>query len=136
MTDALDPRAWLAGYRKAWVELDAEAAAALFTEDAVYRSHPIGSPHLGREGVGRYWRDVTATQEGVELVYGEPLVIGRNVAVEWWATFRSSGEPVTIPGSFFLRFDERGLCRELREYWNFTEGTHAPPDGWGLWERP
>ncbi len=131
MTDGMDVNAWLAGYRKAWVELDADAAAALFTDEAVYRDVPTGPAHRGREGVARYWRQVTAAQEGVELVYCQPLVVGSRAAVEWWATFRSSGKEVTIPGCFVLRFAGDGLCRELREYWHLIEGTHAPPEGWG-----
>ena len=31
---------WLAGYRKAWVERDAEGAAVLFTEGSQYREQP------------------------------------------------------------------------------------------------
>jgi hypothetical protein len=31
-----------------------------------------------------------------------------------------------------LDFDESGLCRTLREYYNWVPDTRtAPPDGWG-----
>lgn len=56
---------------------------------------------------------------------------GRKAAVEWWATMRDEGEEVTIPGCLLLRFDDRGLCTELREYWHVEAGRRAPPDGWG-----
>ena len=32
--------AWLEGYEEAWETLDANKAAALFTEDATYRDNP------------------------------------------------------------------------------------------------
>ena len=44
---------WLDDYRKAWETRDADAAAALFTEDATYREQPYEEPYRGREGVHR-----------------------------------------------------------------------------------
>ena len=46
---------WAERYARAWEAADAEAAAALFTEDATYRADPFGDPYQGREGVRRYW---------------------------------------------------------------------------------
>jgi hypothetical protein len=42
---------WLERYRTAWEQADPDAAAALFTEDAVHRSSPFREPHLGQDGV-------------------------------------------------------------------------------------
>jgi len=122
---------WLAAYRRAWIERDPDAAAALFTEDAPYREQPYDEPFVGRSGVRGYWADVTATQSEVELEYGTPLVVGNRAAVEWWATLVNDGNEVTLAGSFMLRFDEEGLCSELREYWHFGAGRVQPPPGWG-----
>ena len=47
--------AWLERYRIAWEEGDADAAAALFTEDAVYRSSPFREPQVGQDGIRAYW---------------------------------------------------------------------------------
>jgi hypothetical protein len=30
-----------------------------------------------------------------------------------------------------LEFDSNGLCKVLREYWHYTEGTKEPQPGWG-----
>ena len=46
---------WIDGYGSAWEARDPEAAGALFTEGAVYRDHPLGEPHTGRDGVRSYW---------------------------------------------------------------------------------
>jgi SnoaL-like domain len=122
---------WLAGYRKAWMDRDADAAAALFTENASYRVQPYEEAHVGPAGVHAYWAGVTATQDAVELRYGTPVVEGNRAAVEWWVTLLSDGAEITLAGEFMLRFDENGLCEELREYWQFAEGKLEPPAGWG-----
>lgn len=122
---------WLAGYQDAWVRRDPDAAAALFTDDALYREQPYEEPFAGAAAVHDYWAKVTASQRDVELRYGKPLVVADRAAVEWWVTMTNGGVEVTLAGSFMLRFAENGLCSELREYWHFGEGRLAPLPGWG-----
>ncbi len=122
---------WLDRYRVAWEERDPDAAAALFTPDALYREQPYAEPFRGQDGVRAYWAQVTATQDDVVVRYGTPVVDGDRAAVEWWVTMTNGGAPVALAGEFLLVFSEGGLVRELREYWHFTEGTPEPPQGWG-----
>jgi nuclear transport factor 2 (NTF2) superfamily protein len=129
---AMTPKKWLDAYRKAWVERDAAAAAALFTEDATYAEQPYQEVFVGREGVRSYWARVTATQSRIEIQYGTPITVGNRTAVEWWATLANDGVPITLAGAFILTFDEAGLCRTLREYWQFAEGSKKPLRGWGV----
>jgi len=128
---AMTPQQWLDAYRKAWVNLDADAAAALFTKDATYAEQPYQAAFAGPEGVRDYWKRVTATQGDVEIKYGTPITVGNRTAVEWWTTLTNGGTPITLAGAFILTFDSDGLCRTLREYWHFTEGTKQPLSGWG-----
>ena len=67
---------WAESYARAWVELDPEAAADLFSEDASYRSFIFDEPHVGRDGVRAYWSEVTATQAEVHVTMGRPIVDG------------------------------------------------------------
>ena len=127
----MTPQQWLAAYRKAWIERDADAAAAIFTEDATYAEQPYQDAFVGRKGVRDYWARVTATQSDIEMKYGEPITVGNRTAVEWWTTLKNGGVPITLAGAFILTFDKAGLCRTLREYWAFVEGTKAPKKGWG-----
>jgi nuclear transport factor 2 (NTF2) superfamily protein len=127
----MSPDEWLAAYRVAWIERDPDKAAELFTEDASYLDQPYGQAFVGPEGVRDYWERVTGTQGDVELVYGTPVSSGNRTAVEWWVTLTNDGAPITLAGEFMLTFDESGLCRTLREYWHFVEGTQSPPPGWG-----
>lgn len=122
---------WIAAYGAAWEQADADAAAALFTEGAVYRSSPFRAPALGHDGIRRYWQEATSTQSGVRVRFGEPILAGSRVAVEWWTTMRSEGSDVTLPGCLVLRFAPDGRCEELREYWHLEERLVEPPAGWG-----
>ena len=124
---------WLDGYAKAWEERDAEAAAELFTEDAEYRDNPFAGPHTGRDGVRGYWSGVTAAQADVQCRFGNAIVAAdeRHAAAEFWVNMLAGGAEVTLTGILYLRFSGDGLCEELRETWNFSEGRVEPPAGWG-----
>ena len=127
----MTPEQWLEAYRKAWIDRDADAAAALFTEDATYIEQPYQDPFVGRAGVRDYWARVTAGQANVEMRYGTPLTVGNRTAVEWWTTLTNQGSAITLAGAFILTFDSSGLCQSLREYWQLVEGTKTPRPGWG-----
>lgn len=122
---------WAEAYRRAWESADIEAAGSLFAEDASYRSNIYEPPHEARSGVEEYWAKVTSVQSGVTVRMGSPVVDGARADVEFWTTMAISGEEVTLAGCLLLLFDDEGLCRELREYWNLIQGTHQPPRGWG-----
>lgn len=122
---------WLDAYKAAWEGRDADAAAALFSSDSLYREQPYAEPFHGPQGVHDYWTGVTATQSDIVFRYGTPVVSGNRAAVEWWVTMLNGGAEVTLAGEFLLIFDDAGLCRELREYWHFSEGRLEPTAGWG-----
>jgi len=122
---------WLARYRRAWIERDADAASRLFTEDATYREQPFQAPFVGRAAIRDYWARVTASQTNVELRYGQAIVDGSRLAVEWWANLQTIDGPLTLAGEFLLLFVDSGECRELREYWVLTQERVEPPHGWG-----
>ncbi len=124
---------WVDGYARAWRDRDADAAAALFTEDCSYRDHPTAEAHRGPGGVRSYWANITSTQENPNVRMGEPIVSpdDRRAAVEFWVRMQNSGQDVTVIGILFLRFAEDGRCSELRETWHFETGDFAPPDDWG-----
>lgn len=80
----MDIHTWVECYGRAWREKDDEAVAALFTEGATYASHPLQSPHRGREGIRAYWRRATADQADLVLRFGEPVLSpGARRAAAW-----------------------------------------------------
>jgi ketosteroid isomerase-like protein len=131
MDDSCWVREWIEAYAEAWHGGDDAALADLFTEDAVYRSDPFRPPRLGVDAIREYWRDATSTQQELELRFGEPIVVGNRVVVEWWAAMRDDGREVTLPGCLLMRFRPGGRCQELREYWHLADGRREPPEGWG-----
>ena len=128
----MDVGSWLEAYRVAWEQADADAAAALFAERSTYRASIFEEPYEGRDGVRRYWQDVTRSQSDVRVRMGRPFADGERVAAEFWTTMRNDGVEVTLPGCLLLRFDDEGRCVTLREYWHFQPGgLQDPPPGWG-----
>jgi hypothetical protein len=62
---------------------------------------------------------------------GSPLIEGSRVVVEFWTTMLAGGSELTLPGCLLLRFDDDGLCSDLREYWQTLPEIRRPPPGWG-----
>lgn len=116
---------WLKAYGRAWEERDAGAVAALFSEDAVYYEKPFVEPAYGRKGVRDYWINAVGDHRDIRFNY-EILTLydGRGIAC-WQATFTlaSNGHHAMLDGIFFLKFEERGLCQELREWWFYQQSA-------------
>lgn len=122
MTQQLTPAAletWLADYKRAWEERDANRAAVLFTENARYYETPFDAPKAGRSGIREYWATVTADQRSVVFKSEIVAVNAHNGLARWSASLTSaaSGARVELDGMFFLTFTD-GLCSELREWWH------------------
>jgi ketosteroid isomerase-like protein len=69
----MTPVEWLDAYAKAWIQRDADAAAALFTEDATYAEQPYQAAFAGRASIRDYWSRVTATQANIDIQYGKAV---------------------------------------------------------------
>jgi uncharacterized protein (TIGR02246 family) len=112
--------AWLESYEDAWETLDADKAAALFTEDATYRDNPYADPYRGRQGIHEYWTTVTGDQRDVDFSYEVLSVSGDTGIAHWHSEFtqKSSGSGVVLDGIFVLEFTPEGLCRMLKEWWH------------------
>lgn len=118
---------WLEGYRRAWETRDPDAAAALFSERAEYRETPFSPPHLGRDGVRRYWREATGSQRDISFRYRILSIRADGGIAHWTARFTRvpSGERVLLDGIFVLDFDDEGQCQGLREWWHYL----SPQEG-------
>jgi hypothetical protein len=120
-------RAWIDGWTKAWPAADASAVAALYAEDAAFRSQPfrdLQHPHDYAE-----W--AFAEQDEAECWFGEPVIEGDRATVEYWGIVRFQGRDETIAGIAVIRFGADGLVAEQRDYWSSYEGRREPPEGWG-----
>ena len=122
-------RRWAETWERAWPAKDAEAIAALYAGDAVYRSHPVRDPEDG--GALGYTTRQFALESEIRCRFGEPIVDGDRAAVQWWASWIEAGDEVTIVGATVLRFDEDGLVVDHVDHWVETVGGREPYEGWG-----
>lgn len=115
-----DLESWLRAYGEAWEARSAEAAARLFSEDALYFETPYAEPFRGRDGIGSYWSKVTADQRDVDFAADALGFAGTTGVARWSARFTlaSNGAAVELNGVFLLEFAEDGLCSRLREWWH------------------
>jgi ketosteroid isomerase-like protein len=112
-------KSWLDAYGKAWESRDAEAAAALYTENGTYRVTPFVEPMRGRKAIFEYWSNVARTEENVKFEY-EILVANRELNIaKWSASFVivPQGLKTKLDGIFVISLDE-GRCTSLREWWH------------------
>ena len=121
-------RRWIDAWQKAWPTEDVDAIASLYTDGAVYTSHPFRQPETARG----YLEHAFGEEELVRAWFGEPIVDGPRAAVEYWAVMRApAANELTIAGCAFLRFDEEGRVVDHRDYWDQTDGAREPRPGWG-----
>jgi hypothetical protein len=119
---------WAEAYERAWLSGDGEAAAALYAEDCVFRSHPFRE----LEDARAYQIRVVPEAEAPEVWFGEPVEGGARAAIEYWALLvEPNGDESTIAGCHVVRFDDDGLVVEARDYWHLEPGHRRPPSEWG-----
>lgn len=123
-------RRWRDTWERAWPAKDVEAIVALYSDEVPYRALVFREPDLGLAGVRRYLEENFGVEDDVECRFGEPVVDGDRAAVEWWASWIEKGEPVTLAGSTFLRFNDEGLVVDHRDYWNEVNRREPPFSGW------
>jgi ketosteroid isomerase-like protein len=114
---------WLDAYGQAWEQRDPDAAAALFTEDALYQWGPFGRKLRGRIMIREAWAEAVETQENIEFGYEVMTASGRGGIARWWVAADLPAEQVRSrsEGIFRLVFDDSGLCTSLEEWWNATD---------------
>ena len=119
---------WAEAYKAAWLAADGEAAAALYAEDCVFRSHPFRE----LEDARAYMRRVVPEAEAPEVWFGVPVEDGDRAAIEYWAMLvEPDGKESTIAGNHVVRFGADGLVAEARDYWHLEPGHRRPPAEWG-----
>src|SRR5918911_4525333 len=121
-------RRWAEAYERAWRGGDGDAAAALYAEDCVFRSHPFRE----LEDARAYMQRVIPEPEAPEAWFGEPIEDGDRAAIEYWALFvEPGGAESTIAGCHVVRFGDDGRVAEARDYWHLEAGHRRPPPGGG-----
>jgi ketosteroid isomerase-like protein len=118
-------RAWVEGWSRAWPAGDADAVGALYTDGAVFRSHPFREPQPPAEYAR--WAFADEDEQLVECRFGQPVAGGERAAVEYWALLRRrDGTEATLAGIAVLRFGADGRVVEQRDYWDLADGRRPP----------
>ena len=111
----------MAVWSQAWPAGNVEAIAALYTDDAVFYSHPFRAPQAPRDYVAWAFDDQTEAA----CRFGEPVVDGDRAAVDWWGAITAKdGSVETVAGTSLLRFDSAGRVIEQRDAWASEAGRH------------
>jgi ketosteroid isomerase-like protein len=111
---------WLEAYKAAWETRDSARAAALFTEDAIYRETPFDPPLRGRAAIADYWTRVTGGQRDIRFTWE---IFGCEGAVglcRWHAAFTGipGGESIDLDGVFRCTFAGDRLVSVFEEWWH------------------
>jgi len=123
-------RRWAAVWSRSWPAGDADAIASLYADSTTYRAFAFREADLGLTGVRRYLNENFAIEEEIECWFGDPIVSGDRVAVEWWGSWAERGTQLTLAGVTVLRFNDEGKAVDHRDYWNQVERRESPYAGW------
>ena len=111
---------WLEAYGRAWMDRDAVAAAALYTDDATYQVTPFEDPLRGRAAIHAYWDGIARTQEGIQFDFDVLAVTAGYGLARWRASFVRvpPGLNTRLDGIFLIVLAPDGRCQSLREWWH------------------
>jgi uncharacterized protein (TIGR02246 family) len=113
MADVDRVTAWVQGYRKAWESNDPGDVAALFTEDAEYRTAPYDRPRRGRDEVVKGWLD-DRDEPGTTTFSWSLIAMDGDVAVVEGTTIYPDR---TYSNLWVLRLAEDGRCGRFTEWY-------------------
>jgi ketosteroid isomerase-like protein len=117
--------AWIDAWSLAWPAGDADLLERVYSEDAVFRSHPFREPQAPADYAR--WAFADEDEELVELRFGKPVLDAAEAAIEYWAILRRrDGSDATLAGVALIRFGEDGRVVEQRDYWELAEGRRPP----------
>jgi ketosteroid isomerase-like protein len=125
-------RNWVQGWARGWAAHQPETIARLYTEDAMFVSHPFRDGLHGSAGAAEYAALAFADEDAVEFWFGEPVAAGDRAAVEYWAHIKAGDTDHTLAGITALAFASDGRCREHRDYWAMREGRVERAGGWSV----
>ncbi len=114
---------WLEALSQAWQSRDADAMAALFTEDATEQVDPFKTPMRGRENLRKGFAWWMKDQQEIHISIGTVDVIGNRFYAEVDAAWviASTGERIQERG--LLVCDMEGDCvGTMREFWKTRKG--------------
>ncbi len=114
MTDDTTLRTWMDSYLRAWTTNDRSDIAALFTEDAVYRTAPFDEPRVGHDAIIAGWVDDEDAPDAWSFEW-QPLVSSGHVVTITGETRYTSGRHYS--NLWVMRFAPDGRCMDYTEWY-------------------
>ncbi len=112
---------WMRGYIEAWSTDDEDDVAALFTEDAVYRTTPYAVPKTGRAAIVAWWVATADSQNAWDFSYDIIAADGDTAVVRAITNYDPEGEGETAGKTYsniwVVKFGADGRAREFTEWW-------------------
>jgi uncharacterized protein (TIGR02246 family) len=115
-------RAWLDALARAWQAHDADAMAALFTEDATEQVDPFKTPLRGRENLRKGFAWWMKDQSQVHISIGNVDVIGNRFYAEVDASWTVASVDQIQERGLLVCDMEGNQVRAMREFWKTRTG--------------
>lgn len=127
-------------WARAWDTADPALFASLFTQDAVLYDTPFSEAKIGTAAIKQYW-EITRLQKDITVGYEILSATSTSGISRWWAEWtilpQEDWPPVTAVADSFatllepnaqnrfaqdgiavVRFNEKALATEFREWWH------------------
>ena len=114
---------WLKVYGEAWEDKNTEKFVGGFAPDAKYYWTPFEAPKEGSNGIGEAFKEAVASQEGINFDSQILHVDDEKGLCQWWCSFTriATQQLINLDGIFLVKFNEKNLCTEFREWWHTDE---------------
>jgi len=113
------------GYVAAYKTHDRDALVALFAADAEW-TDPVGTPtHHGREGVAKFFDDMTALADSIVLQPVHVHVCGNEAALVMEIHSVIGGSEFVIDAVDIFTFDDEARIQTGKAYWELDKARPA-----------
>ncbi len=109
---------WLTDLGKAWVALDPQIAANLFSKDVEYYESATKKPCQSWDEVFDLWKVIPANQKDVSFDY-DVLAVSGNLCIVNWRVERTQLPQLShqkIDGIFVIKLNDEGLCNYFKQW--------------------
>jgi steroid delta-isomerase len=104
---------------------DADALAALFTEDAIQADPASNPPNVGREAIHAFFTNSVAASEKWAFTAKAVHTCAAHVAIDFQIALVTGGATMTIDGIEVFTFTEDTLISSVHAYWDDNDLTFS-----------